>query len=532
MLPVPTRAATASFVGCVCAVVIGIGASSAAAVVLGTAGLAAMAFGLAVVMPVGRRLRRQRLEFAWWLEHPSGDRGGSAVPGVPFEVRCYVRHRGTQRLLASEVRPVLPVGVRSLDPSDQAIRLAPRARNEFTFRLEAPAAGRVVLQGLAITVRGPFGLYDVPLYFPNPLAVRVLPRAARRVRARAHPASGLQVERSGRTALRRRGGGTELYELRELLPGDAFNSIAWKASARFGKLMVKEVEHEVQDTRWIVLDVSGSMRGGPLGQRKLDFAIETAASEARRVLHEGDRVGVITVDGRVLGHVPPRDGVTQLPRIYDTLLAATEVVDADLTEADDREVVAIVGRYVRHQDGVDFAQGEDWDVAGLLRHVTGVLQGEPSQPTVQADEPALAPLRSYCLVRGIPLPYRPDPREGSKGPGLAAALRLTGGSPAHTMVITDFDGMTTPEPLLSTVKLLHAHGHHLTFVVPDSVGRAPAPSTPLERDLFRIYARAEARRTREASRSLRTAGVPVILANRQDQAGLALPTPPPGRRAA
>ncbi|MFW6087928.1 MAG: hypothetical protein ACODAG_12030, partial [Myxococcota bacterium] len=218
MLPVPTRAATASFVGCVCAVVIGIGASSAAAVVLGTAGLAAMAFGLAVVMPVGRRLRRQRLEFAWWLEHPSGDRGGSAVPGVPFEVRCYVRHRGTQRLLASEVRPVLPVGVRSLDPSDQAIRLAPRARNEFTFRLEAPAAGRVVLQGLAITVRGPFGLYDVPLYFPNPLAVRVLPRAARRVRARAHPASGLQVERSGRTALRRRGGGTELYELRELLP--------------------------------------------------------------------------------------------------------------------------------------------------------------------------------------------------------------------------------------------------------------------------------------------------------------------------
>ena len=115
MLPVPTRPATAAFVGCVCAVVIGIGGSSAAAVVLGTAGLAAMAFGLVVAMPVGRRLRRQRLEFAWWLEHASGDWGGSAVPGVPFEVRCYVRHRGTQRLVASEMRPILPDGVRWLD---------------------------------------------------------------------------------------------------------------------------------------------------------------------------------------------------------------------------------------------------------------------------------------------------------------------------------------------------------------------------------------------------------------------------------
>ncbi|MFW6050007.1 MAG: DUF58 domain-containing protein [Myxococcota bacterium] len=510
MLPLPTATGTAAFVGCVCATVIGVGASSTAATLLGTAGLCAMALALAVTLPLGRVLRRQRLEFAWWLEHASGEHGETVVPGVPFEVRCYVRHRGTQELLASEVRPIVPAGARWLDRDAPGLRIAPASRTEFGFKLQAPAAGRVVLQGMAVTVRGPFGLFDVPLYFPNPLAVRILPRAARRHRARAAPVPGLHVERSGRTSLRRRGGGTELYELRELLPGDPFNSIAWKASARFGKLMVREVEHEVQDTRWIVVDVSGTMRAGPPGRRKLDFAIEAAAAEARRVLHEGDRVGVITVDGRVLGRAPPRDGPTQLPRIYDALLAATEVVDADLTDVDDREVAAIVGKYVRRQDGVDYGRHGDWDVPGLLAHVSQSLRNETVPHPVQAGDPAFAPFRQFCLVRGIPLPYRPDPREGTKAPGLAQALRATSASPARTTVITDFDGVDSPEPLLSTVKLLRSHGHRIAFVVPEAGALAPPPATPLERNLAVVYGRSEQRRLREVRTRFRSAGIPVV----------------------
>ena len=43
------------------------------------------------------------------------------------------------------------------------------------------------------------------------------------------------------------GSGTELRELRELRPGDPFKSIAWKASARSGKLLVREVESVLAD---------------------------------------------------------------------------------------------------------------------------------------------------------------------------------------------------------------------------------------------------------------------------------------------
>ncbi|MCZ7678951.1 MAG: DUF58 domain-containing protein [Sandaracinaceae bacterium] len=220
------------------------------------------------------------------------------VPHKPFEVRCFLRHRGGMRLSLRELVPVVPGGAR-LEGGEHVAGLAlePNARTDFTFRLIAPAAGRVVLHGLAVTLPGPLGLFCVPLYFPNPLVIKVLPQAAQRSRAAPRTITGLPVERSGASLLRPAGSGTELRELRELMPGDPFKSIAWKASARMGRLMVRAVEQEVQETRYVIVDVSGTMRGGEPGRRKIDFAVEAAAAEARRALDAGDRIGLVTVDG-------------------------------------------------------------------------------------------------------------------------------------------------------------------------------------------------------------------------------------------
>lgn len=522
MLPIPTRTAVAAFVGCTLVLAIGIFATSVAAIVMASSGFVGLALALAATMPRGRRVRRQRLEFAWWLGHGEpGASGGAVVPGAPFEVRCYIRHRGDDALLLASVGPIVPAGATLADDEPRELVLHPRARNEFSFRLVAPAVGRVVLHGLAVTLRGPFGLFEVPLYFPNPLVIKVLPRAAAVARGGTRVITGIPVERSGRTVLRRRGGGTELYELRDFQPGDPFNAIAWKASARMGRLLVKEVEAEVQETRWIVVDISGTMRGGPPGSRKLDFAIEAAAAEARRAIDHGDRVGLATVDGRIVAQVQPKDGVAQMIRIYDALLAATEVVDADMTDIEDDEVVAIVGRYVRHQDGVDFssAAARGWEVRGLVAHVAQALANEPDAEDVGPNAPAGRVLRRFCRARGIPLPYRADPRDGSKAPALAEALRAAGGRsrvPSSIVVITDFDGAGTPDVLLDAVKLVRAHRHGLAFVVPDAVAFAPAPDTAIARDLHAIYARSETRRIRDARAALGRLGVPVLVAKPED----------------
>jgi uncharacterized protein (DUF58 family) len=536
VLPIPTNSAVAAFVGCVAALAIGIGTRSVPTLILAASGFVALAFALAVTMPLGRRVRRQRLEFAWWLGHGDPAAGGGAViPGAVFEVRCYVRHRGSTPILLSSLEPVVPGGARVVEDDSDVLVLRARARTEFAFRLVAPAAGRVVLHGLAVTLRGPLGLFVVPLYFPNPLAIKVLPRAASRSRAGARLVSGLSIERSGRSRLRRRGGGTELYELRELVPGDPFKSIAWMASARAGKLMVREVEEEVQETRWIVLDVSGTMRGGFPGSRKLDFAVEAAATEARRAIDEGDRIGLVTVDERILSYVPPRDGPTQLIHIYDALLAATEVVDEDLTDVDDHEVAGIVGRYVRNQDGVDFTKRDrsGWDVGALVGHCRRALE-DAKRDEVVASTDASATLRRFCRSRGIPLPYRPAPRDASKGPGIAEALRRAAGTtrePSSLVVVTDFDGVS-PATLEAPVKLLRAHGHELSFVIPEATSFAPSPSSALEKTLHSVYGHGERRRLREARTLLGRLGVPVLSASRTGSAGLVLERARRSRRAA
>jgi uncharacterized protein (DUF58 family) len=516
----------ATLVGALGAVLLGVATSSWPAAVLGGATVVGLALCLAMTMPLGRRVRRHRLEFAWWLAHAEpGSGGGAVVPGKPFDVRCFLRHRSGMRLALHGLRPLAPGGARRVDAPGEVLVLEPNARTEFDFRLVAPAVGRVVLHGLAVTLPGPLGLFAVPLYFPNPLVIKVLPRAALRTRGSPRTITGLPVERSGASLLSPAGSGTELRELRELRPGDPYKSIAWKASARRGRLMVREVEQEVQETRYVVVDVSGTMRGGAPGRRKLDFAVEAAAAEARRTLDAGDRIGLVTVDGRLLAHVAPNDGRPQLLRVFEALLGAIEAVDEDLTEVDDDEVAAVVGRYVRQQDGVDFTRddGRGWNVPLMVRHVREALKETADVEPIRASSAAGELLRRFCRVRGIPLPYRPDPRDGAKGPGLAAALRAAGGrsrTPMSIVVLTDFDGIGDLEEVVAAVKLLRMHGHAVAFVVPDATTFADAPEDALEADVFRVYARAERRHYREARAALAPLGVPVVRATAEDTPGI------------
>jgi uncharacterized protein (DUF58 family) len=451
---------------------------------------------------------------------------------VPFEVRCFVRHRGAAPLLLRSLEPIVPEGA-TLDPEGRPLALAvpPHSRTELSFKLTAPAAGRVVLHGMAVVLEGPLGLFGVPLYFPNPLVIKVLPQAALRLSTHARARTGLSVDRSGASRLAA-GGGTELKELREMQSGDPFKQIAWKASARRGRWLVREVEQEVQESRSIALDVSGTMRGGPLGSRKLDYVIEAIAAEARRGIARGDRLGLVTVDGRIVDHVPEADGSTQLLRVFDALLRATEIVDEDLTEADDDDVVRTVGRYVRQQDGLDLsvpAQGgrpAGWNVAQLVRHAEGAL-GEAStrEEPVRASSQAMATLRRFCRVRGIPLPYRADPRDGAKAAGLGEALRQIerhSRGPSQVQVVTDLDGLGQPDAFLSALRLLRARGHTVTIHVPDAPSFVPPPTTEVEQKLFDVYARGERRRIADVRSLVLPLGVQVVTLTKGVPAALAL----------
>jgi uncharacterized protein (DUF58 family) len=531
MLPIASRQAAFAFFACVAAISIGIGAASLPVTLLGVGSLLGLAWALSATIPLGARLRRSRVELSWWVGHARpGQMGAQVVAGAGFDVRCAVLNRSAQAVELHDLLPVLPEGVSVLEGAGTSVVVPPLMRAEIGFRLVARAASRVVIQGLAVTVPGPLSLFSAPLYFPSPLALKVLPRAAAlpsRIDART---TELSVERAGVTRLRRRGAGTELYEIREHMPGDPFKSIAWKASARAGTLLVREVEREVQQTVHLVLDVSGTMRGGEPGERKLDHGVELCARLARDALERGDRVGLTTTDGRVLSHVPDDDGLSHMLRIYDALLDATEVVDADLTEIDDEGVVALVAHHVRRQDGLDVGTQAGVDLPRLVEHVERALQTEPARPPPLAGTPEHAVLRRFCRARGLALPYRTETRAFAKGPGLARALAQAAGSsrsPRTLIVVSDLEGVVDLEPVLRTLRMLRARQHHPVFVLPDPESLLRPSHSQLERDLARAFALLERQRLASIRASLGRLGVPVRMLGARDDGAPSLREQPP-----
>jgi uncharacterized protein (DUF58 family) len=524
MLPLPTSNAFAVFIGACAMVAVGIAGSSAAAVMLGATVLLGLAAVFALTLPVGARLRRDRLELAWW-HVPQGDAvstRGSVVAGARFDVQASLRHFGTRPLVLSQLVPAHGGALRCVRGAQGAVLLPGQSRSEFELGFVAAAPGRLVLHGLSVMVHGPLDLFRAPLYFPIPLVLRALPRTAASVRVPLRESASVASRRSGQLLRRRPGGGTELRELRELVPGDAFKMIAWKASARAGKLMVREMESEVQQTLYVVLDIGGSMRGGAPGDRKLDYGIELAAALLRSALERGDQAGVITADGRVVGHAPAREGLTHMASLDEVLLAATEVIDADLTEPDDDEVTALVARYVRHQDGVDFRVGTGFDLDGLARHVQRTLLSEHELRLLAKvsgqQDPRMLSLRRFCRARGIELRYRSEPRGQGKAQGLAQALRTAAGGsrvPRTIVVVTDFDGVADPSQLEGTLRMLRTRQHAVSFLVPDAQALLPRPDSRLVADLQLVFGLAEARRIAEMRTFLYKLGVPLSVSSRR-----------------
>jgi uncharacterized protein (DUF58 family) len=402
--------------------------------------------------------------------------------------------------------------------------LAAGTRTEFKLTLVTPAAGRLVVQGLALTVPGPFDLFRAALYFPSPLAVKAFPRTSARTPGLSQSSQSLAIDRATQSQRRARNGGSDLHEIRELLPGDPFKSIAWKASAKAGRLMVREVETEMQDTLYVVVDVAGSMRGGPMGSRKLDHAVEVATLWARKALESGDRVGVMTVDGRVLGHAHARDGLLHLPALQEVLLSSLDVVDEDLTEPDDEDVIALVASYVRTQDGLSFAADGGIDIDGLVRHaLAGMVtqrEARDASPEVRASHRRTKILRRFCRARGIALRYRAETRGFGRAGGLARALGDAAGKarvPRSIVFITDFDGVFESEALLKTLRLLRTQGHALTCVFPDAQGLLAEPNTALLADLHLAYGFGERRRMQDARAMLGKLGIPLVVSSRRSR---------------
>jgi len=118
-----------------------------------------------------------------------------------------------------------------------------------------------------------------------------------------------------------KGMGMEFAEVREYQPGDEVRTIDWNVSARMRRLFVKRFVEERELTVLLLVDCSGSSRGGAGDRDKQGVAAELAAVLALTATRNNDRVGLLLYSDRVEHVVPPRKGRRHALRLVRDVLA-------------------------------------------------------------------------------------------------------------------------------------------------------------------------------------------------------------------
>jgi uncharacterized protein (DUF58 family) len=369
----------------------------------GAALIAGLAVARGATLVSVARIRAAGFEMLW----SSSQRTIQVSRGGEVTIEAEVRNRDT---LAAKY-----VGLRAIASSQLVVTIDPpegevpaSGKLRVAVKVRAPRVGRHGIFGLALEVRGAPGLFEVPLTFANPFGVEVRPASfAAHVRSALGGRTRLSAE--GGAAGRSSGEGLDLREVREYRPGDPFRRIAWRASARKGKLIVREMEHEERELIWVVLDASVELWAGAPGSAPLDGLIDDCAVILDRHLRHGDMVGLAVAASRVLRLVPPGKGAAHAAKLHQALSEATGVYDRDRSDLDEHEVASRVLEHLRPLDAGAPAELSRRDLDKLVQRASAMMARAPFQaeapeaPTVQERR-----LRQYLSAFGVEVPARGD----------------------------------------------------------------------------------------------------------------------------
>lgn len=386
-------------------VALGAAARLAPVVAFGGAMLLAVALGRAIALVAVTRLRAAGFEMVW-AERGRVKRvasGGSVV------IRAELRNRSGESVRGVALRPIASGMLEtSIEPTQVDLPAGGRATIELTVR--PMRVGRWGVHGVALEIRGtPLGgdgLYEVPLLFANPLGLEVLPPSLSAFLQSPRGGRSRRASNLGRSA-NLPGAGDELRELRDHVAGDPFKRIAWKASAKRGRLLVREMEREEREVVWLVLDASVELWAGAPGSAPLDRAVEDVAALATRHLRRGDRVGVIVTASRLRAWIEPGEGAAHGAMIAGALASAASTIDADRSELDEAAVGRRVLEHARPMDPRGLAGPAKSNLDELAKRADQLRMRAPFAPRVPFAPTAREQgLRHYLAAFGIESPPR------------------------------------------------------------------------------------------------------------------------------
>ena len=389
----------------------------------------AMAFGAAIVTTVAfaraksaltvSELRAHGFEMNWALRL----RVLRLAVNETITLHADIRNRSKHVIRAVNVRAIhsslLDV---ALEKSE--VLLEPEALTRVTVTLTAKRIGRWGLHGLSFEVRDTFaggdGLFEVPLLFLNPIGIEASPAPLRALQQSAIGGRARRADPNGKPS-KRKGESTSVRELRDYCFGDSMRKVAWKASARRGKLLVRETEQEEVQSSFYVLDASVELWAGDPGTSPLDHAVHELAKSIRASIARGERVGLAVVASRVLAWVEVGSGPAHTEAIEQALFASSRCVDADRCGLRQSELARLVFEHLRPLETTPQTAKADVD------HVASRAEAQLTRAPFGAHEPVATTqtesrLRKYLEAFGI---ETPPPEQGERAQSeitLAAVL--------------------------------------------------------------------------------------------------------------
>lgn len=293
-------------------------------------------------------------------------------------------------------------------------------RRSRSWIVETPLLRRGLYEWgpLEIVATDPFGVFRLRRRFGEPQQILVYPPVFDLPHFYVPPAN---LPGEGRFRRRTHFVTPNASGVREYQPGDSFNRIHWRSTARTGELMVKTFELDPASDIWVVLDLDRRVHAGEGDESTEEYAVRVAASVARHYLLANRAVGLLSF-GRDLEVVEPERGQQQLTRILEGLALASAVGDAPLANLLFEEQ----RRFGRHTTlvVVTAATDDSWLPAALSLVQRGVRLG-----VVLIDPSTFGGARSPLMLYGELTASDITTYVVSRGDDLTLALSAPGGVP-------------------------------------------------------------------------------------------------------
>ena len=198
------------------------------------------------------------------------------------------------------------------------------ARALFNWECTARQRGAYAIENVYLEAASPLGFWAVRKTVRAHMGIRVYPN----LMSEQRQLGALFLNRGmfGVHAQRQVGKGREFEKLREYTPGDSYEDISWKATARRGRPITQVFQIERTQEVYVVLDMSrlsGRSVVNPDNSRvtQLERFLTAALVMGLAAEQQGDLFGVVAFDEQVRAFVRARNGKAHYGACRDVLYA-------------------------------------------------------------------------------------------------------------------------------------------------------------------------------------------------------------------